>query len=157
MQKVFKKDAETVCSDEAAETSCLPGPGPQQLDRGHSWPGSGKNFSLLQIFWEVPGASCAFLWPQEGYRIATTLCCGHFGMVEQRLHLYRQLSLLPKPGRLGSEPAHITLPCNFTAIPQVQLDFILCALFQEGSALSPQTQHRSLLSSGWKVIHVSFN
>lgn len=92
------------------------------------------------------------------YRIAVTSCCGHFDMVEQLLQLYRQLSLLPKPGCPGSDPARSTLPCNSTTIPQVQLDFVLCALFQEGFALSPQTRHRSLLSSGWKVIpDVLFN
>lgn len=65
MQKVFKKDAATVCSDEAPKTSCLPGPGPRQLEGGHSWPGSGRDFSLLQIFWGTPGVSCAPLCPQE--------------------------------------------------------------------------------------------
>jgi hypothetical protein len=66
MQTMFKKDAATVCSDKAAETACLPGPGPRQLERNHPWPGRRKNFSLLQI--DIPGrpsASCASLWPQE--------------------------------------------------------------------------------------------
>lgn len=90
----------------AGETTCSPGPA-QQLERGHSWPGSRKNFSLLQVLWELPVPAVLSSGLRK-YRIATTLCCGHLDMVEQLLHLYGQVSLLPKPGSLGSDAAQLT-------------------------------------------------
>lgn len=47
----------TACFDEPAEMSCLREPGAQQVDRAHSWPGGGKDFSLLPCCWEDSGPS----------------------------------------------------------------------------------------------------
>lgn len=45
------------CSDEPTGTSCLPEPGPPQVERAHSWPGGEKYFSLLPVCREDSGPS----------------------------------------------------------------------------------------------------
>lgn len=124
MQTVFKKDAASVCSYEAAETACLPGPGSQQLEIGHPWPGSRKNFSLLQIdILGSPSASCAPLWPQEvqicsDTRAVDTLIrwSGFYTYIDSSAYCQSQ----------GAQAA-IQLAAHFPVIPQLFPRFNLTA------------------------------